>query len=55
MDKLGKTQTEAMIEEVDTGIESKGYKYKSHYATILSWARRKGISAKGADKKKYDI
>lgn len=55
VDKLGKTQTEAMIEEVDTGIESKGYKYKSHYATILSWARRKGISAKGADKKKYDI
>lgn len=55
VDKLGTKQTEAMIEEVDTGIESKGYKYKSHYATILSWARRKGISAKGADKKKYDL
>ncbi len=25
----------------DTGIESKGYKYNSHYATILNWARRK--------------
>ncbi len=29
-----------MIEALSLGIESKGYKYKSHYATILSWARR---------------
>lgn len=29
------------IEELSIGIESKGYKYKSHYATILSWARQK--------------
>ena len=29
-----------MIEVLSEGIASKGYKYQSHYATILSWARR---------------
>jgi len=48
-DKLG-TNREVMIEELDTGIESKGYKYKSHYATILSWARRKGVDTSKAGK-----
>jgi len=52
-DKLG-TLREEMIEELDTGIESKGYKYKSHYATILSWARRKGIG-NAKQKSKYDL
>ncbi len=28
------------IEELSEGLESKGYKYKSHYATILAWDRR---------------
>lgn len=28
------------IEELSRGIASKGYKYKNHYATILTWARR---------------
>lgn len=28
------------IENLSIGIASKGYKYKSHYATILNWARR---------------
>lgn len=32
---------EEKIEELSVGIASKGYKYKSHYATILSWARKK--------------
>ena len=27
------------IENLSEGIESKGYKYKSHYATILAWSR----------------
>ncbi len=27
------------IEKLSCGIESKGYKYSSHYATILSWSR----------------
>ena len=29
-----------MIENLSAGIASKGYKYKSHYATILSWAKK---------------
>ncbi len=32
--------TNAHIESLSIGIKSKGYKYKSHYATILNWARR---------------
>lgn len=31
-----------LIEKLSAGIESKGYKYKSHYATILNWVRRDG-------------
>ena len=29
-----------LIENLSLGIASKGYKYKSHYATILNWARK---------------
>ncbi len=32
-------RTEELIESLSIGIESKGYKYQSHYATILSWNR----------------
>lgn len=28
------------IENLSIGIESKGYKYKNHYATILAWDKR---------------
>ena len=31
----------ALIEELSSGIASKGYKYKSHYATLLNWAGRR--------------
>ena len=41
VDLMGERNTSVLIEELSTGIESKGYKYKSHYATILNWARRK--------------
>ncbi len=30
------------IDKLSSGIESKGYKYKSHYFTILNWAQRDG-------------
>ena len=30
-----------LIDELSTYIDSKGAKYKSHYATILSWGRRR--------------
>lgn len=38
---------EDRIERLSIYIESKGAKYKSHYATILNWARRDGSAANG--------
>lgn len=38
--KFGKDGTEQRIEDLNIGIGSKGYKYKSHYYTILSWDRK---------------
>ena len=38
--KFGQSGTTAQINNLDTAIESKGYKYNSHYATILSWDRK---------------
>ena len=32
--------TKDRIEDLSQGIESHGYKYKSHYATILTWERK---------------
>jgi uncharacterized protein YdaU (DUF1376 family) len=32
------------IERLSIGIASKGYKYKSHYATILSWRRKDRVA-----------
>jgi len=40
VEKFGQVRTTSLIEELNTGIGSKGYKYKSHYFTILSWARK---------------
>jgi len=34
------TSLSGMIETLSLGIASKGYKYKSHYAAILSWHRK---------------
>jgi hypothetical protein len=34
------SKTEDKINNLSEGIKSKGYKYKSHYATVLSWHRR---------------
>lgn len=55
---LGISGRKAMIEELSTGIASKNYKYANHYATILNWARRKGLyspDGKVKPKSKYDI
>lgn len=41
IDRFGENNTLALIEELSIAIKSKGYKYKDHYATILSWHRRK--------------
>ena len=46
VNKLGLEKTQEMIEALNNGIGSKGYKYKSHYHTILNWVRRdeKGLN-----------
>jgi len=38
--RFGEQGTKDRIENLSTGIESKDYKYKNHYATILSWERK---------------
>lgn len=39
IEKFGADKTSIMIEKLSEGIASKGYKYRSHYATILTWER----------------
>ena len=39
---FGEEGVRQRIESLNDGIMSKGYKYKSHYHTILSWERRNG-------------
>lgn len=51
--KFGESQTASLIEDLNTGIGSKGYKYKSHYFTILSW-ERKNEREKGTGKTQPD-
>ena len=38
--KYGESVTKKQIESLDMYIESKGAKYKSHYATILNWINK---------------
>src|SRR3990172_1881248 len=38
--KFGEAKTNEFIERLNNGIGSKGYKYKSHYHTILNWDAR---------------
>ncbi len=40
--RFGKSRTEELIGRLSGYIESKGVKYRSHYATILNWTRRDG-------------
>jgi len=49
-ERYGRDVALGLVEELSTGIESKGYKYKSHYATILSWARKKGVQVVSSGK-----
>ncbi len=47
-EKFGKLLTDELIEELNDAIGSKGYKYKSHYSTILVW-RRKHLKEQSGD------
>lgn len=42
IEKFGEKGSLDRIERLSCGIESKGYKYESHYATILNWERMDG-------------
>jgi len=50
VEKLGTVTANELITELDSYIASKGARYKSHYATILAWARRKGVDTSKAGK-----
>ena len=39
IEKFGEQGFNERVESLSCGIKSKGYKYKDHYATILSWQR----------------
>ena len=49
-ERFGNKGFEDRVETLSHAIESKGYKYKSHYATILAWERKNGTH-KPSDKK----
>jgi len=48
--KFGNDDIVEKIEALSNGMASKGYKYKSHYATILSWDRRDKKEADGKNR-----
>ena len=50
IERFGKKGANDRIENLSSAIASKGYKYKSHYATILTWERmdtKRGILKNG--------
>ncbi len=47
-DKFGEKGVKERIDNLSAGIASKGYKYKSHYVTILVWDKR-DAKKKGPD------
>jgi hypothetical protein len=44
INKYGREEAKKLVEELSTYISSSGKRYKNHYATLLNWARRKGLS-----------
>jgi len=40
IERFGEKKTEDWIETLNNGIGSKGYKFQSHYYTILAWDRK---------------
>ncbi len=56
LERFGENETKEAIETLSLGILSKGYKYKSHYHTILNWKRReeKEKNTPTIPKKRYE-
>ena len=46
----GADRANALIEELSSYLASSGKRYKSHYATLINWGRRKDKESKGAPK-----
>ena len=46
IEELGEPLTKEYIKDLSLYIQSKGKKYKSHYATILTWHRKDGKEGK---------
>lgn len=42
--KWGSSSTDGIIEELSGYMASKGKTYKNHYATLLNWGKRKGLT-----------
>ena len=53
VDKFGDTKTKQLIEALSLGIQSKGYKYKDYYATILRWQQKDGKELNNGAHKDY--
>jgi len=51
IERFGEEESKEKIEILSTGIASKGYKYKDHYATILAWDKRDKKGGQGGTHK----
>ena len=45
--RFGQRGAAQRIDNLDVAIGSKGYQYKSHYHTILSWEQKNGVKPEG--------
>lgn len=52
---FGEDAVNGLIFDLSSYIESKGKKYKSHYATILNWAKRKIGEVKKTNQPKWKV
>jgi hypothetical protein len=42
-ERYGSSAARTLIEELSTYLKSSGKRYRDHYATLLNWAKRKGV------------
>jgi hypothetical protein len=49
-EKIGKQNTDSLIEELGGYIAGHGKKYKSHYAVLQNWAKRRAVEAQAKKK-----
>lgn len=43
VERYGRAAVKQLIDELSSYLKSSGKRYKDHYATLLNWARRKGV------------